>query len=170
MISKSDRIGLWFCELCGVFKNGLLYMLDVMMHSSSKCKAAVESVISRWVAVVAMDLYYIDSAVRNLLRRTGRNVTASVTPDRFKAEVRNAHSGIAARKPGDFCALYNEVFVYHCDAENGIGKKYNYSIGFLRSTERAKLLEHAGRTQNPGVRALQEHARMLQSFQSRTER
>ena len=45
--------------------------------------------------------------------------------------------------------IYNEgtgeLFVYHYDIQKGVGIKYNYSRGFIRSTDKAKVKLHANR-------------------------
>ena len=50
---------------------------------------------------------------------------------------------------GEWKGIYNdrtgEMFVYHYDTQKGVGKKYNYSKGFIRSTDKVKIRHHAGR-------------------------
>lgn len=171
VISKPDGTGLWFYDLCGELRNGLPYLLDVVMHSSTKSKVSVESIVTRWAAVMdtvgrrsqreeeeenlnadcylVMDSCYMDSPVRTLLRDCGRNFTCSVTPDSFKAEARAVHPPGSDDRVGQFRGLRNaetgEVFVYHFDARAEVGKTYNYSSGFIRSVDRAKIAEHKHR-------------------------
>ncbi len=42
--------------------------------------------------------------------------------------------------------MYNEstkqIFVYHYDAQKGVGKKYNFSYGFQRCTDTLKIQQY----------------------------
>lgn len=91
----------------------------------------------------------MDSTVRSRLEECNRNFTASIKPDRFKGLVRCVHSPGSDDKIGEWRGLCNtttgETFIYHHDTQKGVGKKYNYAKGFIRSTERAKVTEHKNR-------------------------
>lgn len=98
---------------------------------------------------LAVDSYYIDASARAILSNAGVKFTASVKPDRFKPEVRMVHPAGNDDKIGEWRGIYNdttnEMFIYHYDTQKGVGKKYNYSKGFLHSTEKRKITDHKGR-------------------------
>ena len=52
----------------------------------------------------------------------------------------------AADQPGDEQSIYNEstneLFTYHYDRQKGVGKKYNLSSGFVRSTRKDLIKEY----------------------------
>jgi hypothetical protein len=92
-----------------------------------------------------MDSYYLDSAARKLLEDSGIYYSASVKADFFKTEVRTIHKGGQSDSIGEWKGLYNDttsqLFVYHFDRQKGVGKKYNFSHGFKRYTDKRKISE-----------------------------
>lgn len=77
VITKPDRIGLWFYEFCGHLDNDLPYMLYLKMHNSIEGPVTVNSIVQDWCNIIttingpthshtylAFDSYYMDSAVR----------------------------------------------------------------------------------------------------------
>jgi hypothetical protein len=97
--------------------------------------------------ILVFDSYYMSQASNHCLSRTGPKVvfTASCKPDHFKPE-RLMLSREAADEPGDEQSIYNEstseLFTYHYDRQKGVGKKYNLSSGFIRSTSPAKIEQY----------------------------
>lgn len=168
-LSKPDRIGLWFYELCGIFSSGLPYLLKFSMHNSSVSTVTVASIVQGWIDVVkqvgkesvadgvlpnpkcylAADSYYMAADSRRLCFDSGIKFSCSVKPDRFKNEVRMVHPPGRVDTTGEWKGIYNEttneLFVYHYSTEKGVGIKYNYSRGFLRSTDKNKIKEHLDR-------------------------
>lgn len=166
VISKPDRVGFWFYELCGRFSNGLPYMLDVFMHNSLTGTVHVASVVRGWIdamttihsrcgdvsnmkCILAMDSYYMDNAARQICQERGIYYCCSVNEKSFSAEVRAVRPVGTTDETGQWHGMYNEttkqLFVYHYDTQKGVGKKYNFSYGFIRSTDRQKIRQHQNR-------------------------
>ena len=169
VISKPDRIGLWFYELVARLSCNLPYMLSTLMHSSLKGSVTVASVVQSWVDVIesigsdcfvadeianpdtylAMDSYYMDASVREMMKSHQRPYTASVKPDRFIIEKTIVHPDGRPDQPGEWKGIFNEtteeLFIYHYDTQKGVGIKYNLSRGFERSTDKYKIRDHKDR-------------------------
>jgi hypothetical protein len=159
-ISKPDRVGLWFYELCGRLQVGekeLPYLLDFLMHDSLRERVTTTAVVKRWHAVVmtigkemvpagenpnphtylAMDSYYECDESRAYLLEVKQKFTASCSPDRVKLEKYRVHKDHPTNTPGDTRSIWNsetqELFTYHWDTQKGVGEKYNLSYGFKPS-------------------------------------
>lgn len=161
VISKPDRVGFWFYELAGRFANNLPYMLNIFMHNSTIESVKVSTVVGRWVAaikaipdrnkcILAMDSYYMDASVKEMLLGTDIKFTASVKADRMKSLVRAVRPTSAGDSTmGEWKGLFNkntgETFVYHFDTQKGVGIKYNYARGFVRSQAVSLVKEHKHR-------------------------
>jgi hypothetical protein len=168
-ISKPDRIGFWFYQLCAIFSNGLPYLLKLSMHDSTKEHVPVASIVKGWIDVVksigqdsvpvgqlpnpkcflSADSYYMAADSRALAMEAGIKFSFSCKPDRFKNEVKMVHPPGHIDKTGEWKGIYNEgtgeLFVYHYDTQKGVGIKYNYSKGFIHSMDKAKIKLHANR-------------------------
>jgi hypothetical protein len=166
VISKPDRVGFWFYELCGRLSNGLPYMIDVVMHDSTKSSVPVSSMVKRWIeslkqiqtvsgdpnnlkCILAMDSYYMDRTSRQICEEEGIYFCCSVTEKSFPSEVKAVHPIGSTDQTGHWNGMYNEntkqLFVYHYDTQKGVGKKYNLSYGFQRSTDKLKFRPHQDR-------------------------
>ncbi len=95
---------------------------------------------------MAADSDYLDRSVRDLMIKPeycDQKFAFSVKADRMKAERRMVHPTEEEDVPGDAKGIYNEntgeTFVYHYDTQKGVGVKYNYSRGFIRSTDKTKV-------------------------------
>ncbi len=99
--------------------------------------------------VLAMDSYYVAADSKQILNESGVKFCTSVKPDRFKNEVKMVHPPGNVDKTGEWKGIYNdvtkEIFGYHYDTQKGVGIKYNYSRGFLRSTLKLDIKAHADR-------------------------
>lgn len=168
VVSKPDRVGLWFYELCGELQSGLPFLLHVFLHHNQEGTITVDSVVKRWIdvmktvgktrvpdnelpnpkCILAADSYYLTNSVKTLMEKSANQqikFTFSVNKDRMKPEVRMVHPANREDKPGEFAGITNETtsetFVYHYDTQKGVGIKYNYARGFLRVTEKQKVKE-----------------------------
>ena len=165
VISKPDRIGHWWYELCATLRTGHSFLLDTEMHSSSAGTVTVDSVVEGWMNTILevgsehvpeeslpnpnttliFDSYYMSSLSRTKLKASGVPFSASCKPDNFKPE-RKFISKDVEDEPGDHESIYNELtgelFTYHYDRQKGVGKKYNLSFGFNRSTNKDKLKKY----------------------------
>lgn len=160
VISKPDRIGHWWYELCASLSKGSNFLLFTKMHTNRYgVSISVDSIVERWKAAIlsigsglvpvgsnpnpstllVFDSYYMSKGSRDCLERKGPQVafSASCRPDNFRPE-RMLLTNEAADQPGDEQSIYNEtsseLFTYHYDRQKGVGKKYNLSSGFIRST------------------------------------
>jgi len=166
VITKPDRIGLWFYELCGKFSNGTAYLINLFMHNSSRTTVPVASVVRKWAAVMkdialkslypgnakcylAFDSYYSDTTAREELNSEGIYFTCSVKADNIKPFVRAIHPLGADRSADTTRVLYNDdtqqLFVYHNDPQEGVGERYNFSYGFKRCTNKFIVKDHLNR-------------------------
>lgn len=168
VISKPDRLGLWFYELCGKLPSGEPFMLDVFLHHNTSNTVSVQSVVNRWLKVLKFvgkekvpdnqhpnpkcyliaDSYYLDKSVRNLMlqeENLDQKFSFSVRGDRMKAEQRMVHPPDSTPVEGEYKAIVkedtNETFLYHYDTQKGVGIKYNYARGFVRSLDKRKVKE-----------------------------
>ena len=168
-ISKPDKVGFWFYELCAMFSNGLPYMLQLLMHNSTKESVKVVDIVKGWIAIVkevgsdfvpegelpnpktylACDSYYVATESRSALVESGINFCASVQKDRFANEVKMIHPPGHVPKTGEWRGMYNprtdERFVYHYDTQKGVGIKYNLSKGFERCLVLNTIKQHSNR-------------------------
>lgn len=141
VITKPDKIGFWFYQLCGMRKNNLPFLLSLKMHNSTRNSVRVASVVGEWIDVMkqigrdsvlpgvqpnpdcylACDSYYVDSNSRQLLFESGIKFTTSVKADRFKKEVHLVHPEGHIDQTGEWKGIYNdntnELFVYHYDTQ-----------------------------------------------------
>jgi hypothetical protein len=55
----------------------------------------------------------------------------------------------STEETGQWFGMFNEtteqLFVYHYDTQKGVGKKYNFSYGFKRSTDKLTIRQYQGR-------------------------
>lgn len=153
-LTKPDRIGLWFYELCGFLENGLSYMLYVRLHDANKKLREtihVVEIVQEWIDVVkrvhteeevwepktllCMDSYYLDNASRSVLKESKVRYIAATAVGRFKELYKLVSAG--AKEQGDwngaFNEEYNEVVVYCNEIDQDIGKKLVLSNAFSRS-------------------------------------
>ena len=166
IISKPDRIGLWFYELVAPLANGQYYMLYLKLQTSRNGDAPVENIVRDWINIVKftgvasteMDLpnpktmlvydsYYQVEGGRQACIENHVKFSCSVRPDRMQAQ-RKLLQKAESEKPGDEETIYlertNELFTYHYDRQKGVGKKYNLTHGLIRSEVSAKVKENTG--------------------------
>ena len=165
--SKPDKIGLWYYELCAPLTNDLSYMLKVSMHDNSEGPRTVASVVSDWLSIVkevgrdvrgdnpnpktylAADSYYVSEAAVQESMKSQQPFSVSVRADRFSKLKHMVHPPGSKDTSGEWKGITKdatgEMFVYHYDRQKGVGIKYNYSRGFLRSTDKIKIRNHQNR-------------------------
>jgi hypothetical protein len=153
VVSKPDRVGLWFYQLCVKLSNKTSYLLYFKLHHSDEARGEsipVSSIVKTWgeivkrksdgKALLAMDSYYLDNAGRTWLRENKINYVASVTKERFPGLCNKLIDKV--EKPGQWEGLHNsetgESFVYHWDTEKNAGKKFVISNAFKLHYERYK--------------------------------
>ena len=154
VLSKPDRIGLWFYQLCGVLSNGMSYMLHSQLHNNVNHNIPVLSVITSWVesitnvgstrmreggnpnphTLLAFDSYYSTKETVKYLYDQRISFTCSVQFDRFKDLAQFLKGpGHKDNTKGEHLGMYNrlsgEVFIYVYDPQLQMAK-YNYSWGF----------------------------------------
>lgn len=52
VLSKPDRLGFWFYELCAPLMCGLPYLLKLSMHNSLKKTLTTDSIVQGWISVL----------------------------------------------------------------------------------------------------------------------
>ena len=165
-ISKPDRIGLWFYQLCALLRSGKPYLLMLQMHTNRDGGIVkVSDIVGKWADIImtvgkerveegknpnestilCFDNYYMDATVRDQQKLKEIAYTASCKADRFVPERTLVHQN-DADEPGESASIYNEatneLFTYHYDTQKGVGKKYNMSFGLVRSTDKYKVKSH----------------------------
>jgi hypothetical protein len=96
VLTKPDRIGLWFYQLCAPLHNGASFLLWFKLHHSDAFlgeNIPVASVVQSWSEVVrkhgdpetllTFDSYYLDNAGRQYLRQGNVKYIGSITKERF---------------------------------------------------------------------------------------
>lgn len=166
------RIGFWFYELCAELSNGLPYLLKLSMHNSTQNKVTVDSIAAEWISIIkqigsdtvpkgiyqnpkcylAFDSYYMSQNTVTVVEEKNIPLTCSVNPARFQKEINMINSLGNTNKVGETMGIYNEeknqLFVFHHDSTSGVGKKYNFSQGFICSTDKYKIKDN--QNQIPG--------------------
>lgn len=147
VISKPDRIGLWFYQLCVPLLNGSSFLLWFRMHHSNSfygINIPVSDVVKSWANIVqttgepntilTMDSYYLDSAGRSFLRESGVKYIAAITKERFGRlfEILSPK----CEKPGDWGGIHNadtkETVVLNWSMDQKVGKKMVMSNAFKK--------------------------------------
>lgn len=160
VVSKPDKIGLWFYELCVKLKNDKSFMLWFQLQTNKDNEPiTVNSIVTKWRNILksfpnwqntmlVFDNYYLGAESRADNLAEGIMFSASMNPQRFGPEVKMIHDdgGVLGDKEGEHKTMWNEVtkelLTYHFDRQKGVGKKYNLSRGFSRSTDKYKIAEH----------------------------
>ncbi len=96
VLTKPDRIGLWFYQLCAPLNCGKSFLLHVRLHQSHELEGIsvpVADVVENWANVVkqvgnpktllTMDSYYLTEAGRTFLRQMDIKFIAAITKERF---------------------------------------------------------------------------------------
>jgi len=165
VISKPDRVGLWFYELCCKLSNNKPYLLYSRLQKVDNPELETitcKEIVKDWCDIIdytgnatndcsnspnkhtflACDSYYMSSDSRSLLKDYDINYTASVSKHRFGPECNFIHDGVAD-EPGEHKTIYNdetkELLTYHYDTQKGVGKKYNLSRGLTLKTDKSAL-------------------------------
>jgi len=164
VISKPDRIGLWFYELVAPLANGQYYMLYLKLQTNRNGSVQVESIVRDWINIVKFtgasdefdlpnpktmltyDSYYQVEGGRQACIENRVKFSCSVRADRMQAQ-RKLLQRAESETPGDEETIYlertNELFTYHYDRQKGVGKKYNLTHGLIRSEVVAKVKQNA---------------------------
>lgn len=168
--SKPDRIGLWFYECCGTFRNGSPFILYMKLHNNYlPGTQKLTNVVQDWGSIVinsgvgdlpssdgnipssknpqtylVFDSLYFDKATREYLKNANIHYTCSVKSDRAKEEIKFATQEMNDT-PGEYRSIYNsntqELFTYAYDPDVNVGKKFNMSRGWTRSEMVTKIRE-----------------------------
>lgn len=163
VVSKPDRIGLWFYEVVAQLGNGSHYMLYVKLQTSRDGPVEVASIVQDWINIIkftgssevidvpnpktmlVFDSYYHVEAGRQACIENRVKFSCSVRPDRMQAEKRLLQRA-DSETPGDEETIYreasNELFTYHYDRQKGVGKKFNLTHGLIRDTAARKVKEN----------------------------
>lgn len=138
VLSKPDRIGLWFYELCSPLSYGGSYLLWTKLHHCDPSIAQsipTSQVVKSWSDVVkklgqpetilTMDSYYLDRAGKKILADSGVKYIAAITKSRFEPFFNVTEPKI--NKPGQWTGLHNrltsETVVLHWSNDSNVGKK-----------------------------------------------
>jgi len=139
VITKPDRIGLWFYELCGAITTCKSYLLDLKLWSVRKEWGQTEhvaDVIKDWCEVIAelshkklpvlcFDSHYMSAAARRHLIEYGFCYFGAASSDRFTDLQHKVRFDVT--KPGQWAGLWNEetkeLYVLCWDRDSNIGKK-----------------------------------------------
>ncbi len=155
VLSKPDKIGHWFYELCLALSNGRSFLLNLKLHKAAEEEGIihVDSVVKTWTEVIerkkqhgvecflAMDSYYWSAATRKVLYQSGIPYAASCTRERlgFLGDVDEENTlldTIPVTKPGDTRGLENletaELIIHHLDTNPDIGEKFVAGRGLER--------------------------------------
>ena len=160
VLSKPDRVGLWFYQLCCKLSCGKPYLLYARLQQVERLESITcKEIVGEWCDVIAsignptnniidspnkhtflaFDSYYMSNDVRQMLSEKNINYTASCCKTRFGPEVNALHND-TADSPGETKTMYNEttneIFTYHYDTQKGVGKKYNLTRGLIRKTDK----------------------------------
>lgn len=158
VITKPDRVGLWFYELATRLENGLPYMLYIRMHRSNPVLGhtiKTAEIIRDWSNIVmrtddpdsrnpdtmlVFDSYYLTKAYRDELVEKQVKFIAAVQSTRFP----ELHGQVDKKveKPGEWEGIYhsrtNQLFVLHDDKELST-RKMVLSHAFTRFRETQKF-------------------------------
>lgn len=153
ILSKPDRIGLWFYELCCQITGGLPFLLYLRLWDSVKSSKdgheaiPVSEIVKEWSEVVrrlnvysilAADSYYFDTTSRQYCNdpATFTRYISSVEPGRFAELVDLVKFGVTTS--GKWAGVWNEqskeLFVHNWSLN--IGKKYMLSNAYTRKAKR----------------------------------
>lgn len=151
VLSKPDRVGLWFYELAMPLSNGRSYMLYIRLHSANKAvgeSIPCSEVVKSWANVVqrlgdpntliVFDSYYLDATGRRYLVENNVKFVAAVTKERFANIFDKLKDKV--ERPGDWAGIHNpitrESAVYYWDKDENISKKLVISNALTKTTSR----------------------------------
>jgi hypothetical protein len=150
ILTKPDRVGHWFYELCIKLKNGLSYLLYFRAHLSDTGKGIsirTSEIVKEWTdittslgrtdsntkAVTCFDSYYLCNNGRNYCNENKKPFVAAIQRNRFEA-ICDSLSGLAHEK-GEFAGVYNdktnELLIKYFDP-NHDAPKYVLSNAFIK--------------------------------------
>ncbi len=155
VLSKPDKLGHWFYELCIPLANGRSFLIHVKLHKAAEEEGTihVDSVVELWTQVLdrkkqhgvdcflAVDSYYWSAATRKVLYESNIPYAASCTRERlgFLGHVDEDNtllSTIPVNNPGDTRGLENletgELVIHHLDTNPDIGEKFVSGRGLER--------------------------------------
>jgi hypothetical protein len=147
VITKPDKVGFWFYELCAPLCYGGSFLLWTKLHhveEISSIGVPVSSVVRSWIeamqrlqgpgTILTTDSYYLDSTGRELLKESGLKYIASITSQRFKQFFDIL--GPKVQRPREWAGLFNpetsESVVYYYSCKNSIQKKMVISNVFRK--------------------------------------
>lgn len=152
VLSKPDRVGLWFYELATELSNGRSYLLYFRLHSVNKAigeSVPVSEIVAEWSSVVkrlgnpatllVFDSYYLDSVGRRYLHDNELKYIASVTKERFPLIHDKLKENV--KKPGDWDGMHDvatkESAVLYWDPDDRIGMKMVLTNALTKVTRMA---------------------------------
>ena len=161
VISKPDRIGLWFYELSCLFKDNSPYLLDTFVNNScveGGIKNPVVEVVKHWVkteepffsqqpekrSILLFDSYYTSKDSIDYLIKNHIDFIGAVSPHRFPDLVdylidQNGQLSKAGESSAIINDLSDEILVHHYDMNSRIGKRYVLSNAFKPARDTRSL-------------------------------
>ena len=136
-MTKPDRVGHWFYELCIKLSNGLSFLLHFRAHLSDPHRhitIKTSEIVEKWTtiattiggenfnpdAITAFDSYYLDTSGRIFCNDKSKNFIAGIQKSRFSS-ICDHLSGLVHEKK-EIAAAYNEktneVLVKYWDPEH----------------------------------------------------
>ena len=169
VLTKPDRIGIWFYEGCIQLSNGLPFLLYISLRNlcnddiNDGAPEKVHYIVKQWVesithfgingVLLAFDSYYFSAATREYLLSKSENVKycASVTCDKLKFAMDKLKTSMIdldknVNKPGDWHAIHttatNETLTKVHDATPGVGVKHNMCNHLVRKARPNKSQDY----------------------------
>jgi hypothetical protein len=150
ILTKPDRVGHWFYELCIKLSNGLSYLLYLRAHLSDPARAIsikTSEIVKDWTsittslggpganpnAVTVFDSYYLDNTGRNHCIENKKKFIGAIQRSRFEPICQHL-SGLCHEKGEWECAYNektNELLVKYFDPEHP-APKYVLSNAFIK--------------------------------------
>jgi hypothetical protein len=144
VISKPDRVGIWFYELAVRLPDNHGYLINIRVNDFNDLEGIhnpVHDVVQEWInalqedvpfrpldanLVLVFDNYYMSNATRNLVLGRNQKICASCKVNTFNDL--SAVVAVEVANPGEHYALCNpnsgEIFVGVWDPDERIGKKF----------------------------------------------
>ncbi len=170
---KADKIGLWFYQLCcsvAIGEKTYPYLMHAYLGKNGETTTCVKQV-STWMDAMwkVSDTYYnekklpetnphpksyivYDSLYTNIdgghfMMNHKQKFMGSCNPQRFQSLISRIHKEGMTDVIGETKSVYKEetgeLFTFHNDRQKGVGKKYNYSWGLTRCTQKEKIKQNS---------------------------
>lgn len=161
VVSKPDRVGLWFYELSARLSNGRPYLLYMRMHESDPSRGRsimTKEIVMDWANIVSrnddqfmhnpstilvMDSYYLTENARDELLQKELKFIAAIQGNRFKSLFEQINPKV--ERPGQWEGIYHrathQLLVLHDDKAlvgGGNKRKLVLTNAFERKVKRPK--------------------------------